>query len=41
MRVFGDKVLMGIFGPRRDEITGGWRKLHREELHNFYSAKYN
>jgi hypothetical protein len=26
-----------IFGPKRDEMTGGWRKLHNEELHNLYS----
>jgi hypothetical protein len=25
-----------IFGPKRDEVTGGWRKLHNEELHNLY-----
>jgi hypothetical protein len=25
------------FGPKRDEMTGGWRKLHNEELHNLYS----
>jgi hypothetical protein len=28
----------GIFGPKRDEVTGGWRKLHNEELHNLYSS---
>jgi hypothetical protein len=27
-----------IFGPNRDEVTGEWRKLHNEELHNFYSS---
>jgi hypothetical protein len=27
-----------MFGPRRDEVTGGWRKLHNEELHNMYSS---
>jgi hypothetical protein len=27
-----------IFGPKRDEVAGGWRKLHDEELHNFYSS---
>jgi hypothetical protein len=27
-----------IFGPKRDEITGGWRKLHNEELHNVYTS---
>jgi hypothetical protein len=30
-------VLRRIFGPKRDEVTGGWRKLHNEELHNLYS----
>jgi hypothetical protein len=28
---------MGLFGPRRDEVTGSWRKLHNVELHSFYS----
>jgi hypothetical protein len=36
--VFGDSVLRRIFGPKRDEVTGDWRKLHNEELHNFYSS---
>jgi hypothetical protein len=31
-------VLRRIFGPKRDEITGGWRKLHNEELHDLYSS---
>jgi hypothetical protein len=31
-------VLRRIFGPRRDEVTGGWRKLHNEELHSLYSS---
>jgi hypothetical protein len=31
-------VLRRIFGPKRDEMTGGWRKLHYEELHNLYSS---
>jgi hypothetical protein len=31
-------VLRGIFGPKRDEVTGEWRKLHNEELHNLYSS---
>jgi hypothetical protein len=36
------RVLRRIFGPKRDEVTGGWRKLHNEELHNLYSSpKYN
>jgi hypothetical protein len=36
--VFENTVLR-IFGPKRDEVTGGWRKLQNEELHNLY--KYN
>jgi hypothetical protein len=32
------RVLRRIFGPKRDEVTGGWRKLHNEELHNLYSS---
>jgi hypothetical protein len=36
LRVFKNRVLR-IFGPKRDGVTGGWRKLHNEELHNFYS----
>jgi hypothetical protein len=34
--VFENRVLRRIFGPRRDEVTGVWRKLHNEELHNLY-----
>jgi hypothetical protein len=30
-------MLRGILGPKRDEVTRGWRKLHNEELHNLYS----
>jgi hypothetical protein len=37
LRVFGNRVLRRIFGPRRDEVTGGWRKRHNE-LHNLYSS---
>jgi hypothetical protein len=37
LRVFQNRVLRGIFGPKRDKVTGGWRKLHNEELHNLYS----
>jgi hypothetical protein len=36
--VFQNRVLQRIFGPKRDEVTGGWRKLHNEELHNLYSS---
>jgi hypothetical protein len=32
------RVLRRICGPKRDEVTGGWRKLHNEELHNLYSS---
>jgi hypothetical protein len=32
------RVLRRIFGLKRDEVTGGWRKLHNEELHNLYSS---
>jgi hypothetical protein len=36
--VFEKKLLRRIFGPKRDEEKGGWRKLHKEELHNLYSS---
>jgi hypothetical protein len=35
--VFENKVLRRIFGPKRDDVTREWRKLHSEELHNLYS----
>jgi hypothetical protein len=35
--VFENRVLNGIFGPMRDEMVTGWRKLHQEDLHTFYS----
>jgi hypothetical protein len=38
LRVFENKVLRRIFGPKRDEMTGGWRKLHNEELRDLYSS---
>jgi hypothetical protein len=38
LRVFENRVLRRIFGPKRDKETGGWRKLHNEELHNLYSS---
>jgi hypothetical protein len=34
LRVFENRILRRIFGPKRDEVTGEWRKLHNEELHN-------
>jgi hypothetical protein len=37
LRVFENRVLRGIFGPKRDEVTGEWRKLHNEELNYLYS----
>jgi hypothetical protein len=39
--VFENRVLRGIFGPKRDEVTGEWRKLHNDELHNLYSYPDN
>jgi len=38
LRVFEDMVLRRIFGPRRDEVTGEWRRLHNEELNDLYSS---
>jgi hypothetical protein len=38
LRVFENGVLRRIFGPKRDEVMGEWRKLHNEELHNLYSS---
>jgi hypothetical protein len=37
LRVFENRVLRRVFGPKRDEVTGGWRKLHNEELSDLYS----
>jgi hypothetical protein len=36
--VFENRVLRRIFGPKRDEVTREWRKLHNEELHDLYSS---
>jgi len=36
--VFENQVLRRIFGPKRDEVTREWRKLHNEELHDLYSS---
>jgi hypothetical protein len=36
--VIENRVLRRIFGPKRDGVTGVWRKLHNEELHNLYSS---
>jgi hypothetical protein len=38
LRVFENRVLRRIFGPKRDEVVGGWRKGHNEELLNLYSS---
>ena len=38
LRVFQNMVLRRIFGPRRDEVTGEWRRFHNEELYNLYSS---
>ena len=41
LRVFENMVLRRIFGPRRDEVTGEWRRLHNEELNVLYSSPNN
>jgi hypothetical protein len=38
LRVFENRVLRRIFGPKRDEVTGEWRKLHKKELYALYSS---
>ena len=38
LRVFENRVLRRIFGPRRDKVTGEWRKLHDEELNDLYGS---
>jgi hypothetical protein len=38
LRVFENRVLRRIFGHRREEVAGGWRTLHNEELHNLYAS---
>jgi hypothetical protein len=38
LRVFQNRVLRRIFGLKRDEVKGGWSKVHNEELHNLYSS---
>jgi hypothetical protein len=39
LRVFENRVLRRIFGPKIDEVTGEWRELHNEELHKLYSSQ--
>jgi len=38
LRVFENRVLRRIFGPKRDEVTGEWRKLHNEEFNDLYTS---
>jgi hypothetical protein len=40
LRVSENRVLRRIFGPKRNEVTGEWRKFHNGELHNLYSSPY-
>ena len=39
LRVFENRVFRRIFGPKRDEVTGEWRKLHNEERNDMYSSR--
>jgi hypothetical protein len=39
LRVCENRVLRRIFRPKREEVTGGWRRLHNEELHNLYASQ--
>jgi hypothetical protein len=36
--VFENRVLRGVFGPEREEVAGGWRRPHNEELYNLYAS---
>jgi hypothetical protein len=38
LRMFENRMLRRIFGPKREEVAGGWRRLHNEELHNVYAS---
>jgi hypothetical protein len=38
LRVFENRVLRRIFGPKRKEVAGDWRSLHDEKLHNLYAS---
>jgi hypothetical protein len=40
MRVFENRVLGTIFGPKRDEVTGEWKKLHNEELNDLHQILF-
>jgi hypothetical protein len=37
-RVFENNVLRRVFGPKREEVVGGWKRLHNEELHDLYAS---
>jgi len=41
LMVFENRVLRRMFGPRREQVVGGWRRLRNEELHNLYTLAYN
>jgi hypothetical protein len=41
LRVFENRVLRRIFGSKRDDVTGEWRKLHKEKLHDLYTSLTN
>jgi hypothetical protein len=38
--MFENRVLRRIFGPKREEVAGDWRRLHNEELSNVYASRY-
>jgi hypothetical protein len=39
LRMHENRVLRRIFGPKREEVAGGWRRLHNEELHNLHASQ--
>jgi hypothetical protein len=41
LKLFENRLLRNIFGPRREEVTGEWRRLHNEELYGLYSSPDN
>jgi hypothetical protein len=40
LRMFENRMLRRIFGPKGEKVVGGWRRLHNEELHNLYTSPY-